>query len=438
MRDIFLGAVFFGSLPAVLARPWLGVLLLCWFGYMNPHRLCYGFALLFPFVAIATAVTVVGMFISSESRGIAWTKETSLLLAFIVWMNITTVFALNQADAWYEWDRTMKIQFTIFITLALIRDRLRLDALVWTIALSLGFYGVKGGLWAIATGGSNKVQGPQYTFINDNNTVALALVMTIPLLRYLQLRSESKIIRLGLSVALVLTTVAVLVTYSRGGVIALVAVGGLLWLKSRKKVLIGLLIVACIPVFYNFLPQAWYDRMSTIRTYREDNSALGRLNAWQFAYNIATERPIVGGGYRVFTEDLFRKYAPDPEDFHDAHSIYFEVLGEQGFVGLFLFLALGATTWFTASRIIREAKRDPALTWARDLVAMVQVSLAGYAVGGAFVGLAYYDLPYHLLSIVMITKHIIRQPQPEPVAMEDGRDEYAGVRQYGYQTENAM
>ena len=97
-------------------------------------------------------------------------------------------------------------------------------------------------------------------------------------------------------------------------------------------------------------------------------------------------------------------YAPVPEDVHDAHSIYFEVLGEHGFVGLALYLALGWFAWRSCTQVRREAKSRPGGLWLADLVRMLQVSLVGYASSGAFLGLAYFDLYYHLVALVVLAK----------------------------------
>jgi probable O-glycosylation ligase (exosortase A-associated) len=130
---------------------------------------------------------------------------------------------------------------------------------------------------------------------------------------------------------------------------------------------------------------------------------MGRLNAWGFAINLAGERPLVGGGFRAFTPELFLKYAPTPTDFHDAHSIYFEVLGEQGYVGLMLYLMLALVSFRTCMRIRAKTAARAELAWANELASMIQVSLVGFAVGGAFLGLAYFDLPYSLMAIIALT-----------------------------------
>jgi probable O-glycosylation ligase (exosortase A-associated) len=164
-----------------------------------------------------------------------------------------------------------------------------------------------------------------------------------------------------------------------------------------------------LPIALSIMPQQWFDRMDTIRNYEEDTSAQGRLNAWQFAFNLAVDRPFVGGGFETFDRALFAVYAPNPTDVRDAHSIYFEVLGEHGFVGLALFLGLGISLWRGCSLTIRRTRDDPDLVEYEHLLRMVQVSFIAYATSGAFLGLAYFDLFYNLVAIAVIAKVWVRE-----------------------------
>ena len=410
MRDIALILIFAVLIGWALTRPWLGIMILSWFSYMNPHRLTYGFAHYFPFVAVAAGVTMLSYFMSRERKAFPWSREVVLEVLFTLWFTITTITALNTDFAWAYWDRAFKVQLSIFMTLMILRTRFHLEALVWTIVISLGFYGVKGGLWSLLTGGHNRVYGPEQSFIYDNNTLAVALVMTLPLMRYLQVHAQHKLIRLGLTGAQVLTALAVLTTYSRGGFLALGVVGLALWTKSKHKLVFAVTLVLVAVPLVKFMPREWKERMSTIQNTDEqdmDQSAKGRLNAWMFAVNLVKDRPLVGGGFRVFISPEFFKYAPDPRDRHDAHSIYFEVLGEHGFPGIALFLLMGISTWFTARSVIKRARKIPELEWAADMVRMLQVSLAGFATGGAFAGLAFFDLPYHLMAMVVLCNVLV-------------------------------
>jgi probable O-glycosylation ligase (exosortase A-associated) len=88
---------------------------------------------------------------------------------------------------------------------------------------------------------------------------------------------------------------------------------------------------------------------------------------------------------------------------HDVHSIYFEVMGEHGFIGFGMFILLAVFAWLRANQVIRECKRDPERKWAADLAGMIQVSLVAYGAGGAFLGLAYFDLTYHLMIVLVLT-----------------------------------
>ncbi|MEQ1592405.1 MAG: putative O-glycosylation ligase, exosortase A system-associated [Thiobacillaceae bacterium] len=402
MRDLFITGLIFSLLPFVFKRPWLGILLWSWLGYMNPHRLAWGFAYSFPFAMIVGVVTIFAFFFSTEKKEMPWTRETVLLLIFMLWMLITTFFAFYPELAWVQWEKIWKIQFMVILTALIINDREKLHWLVWVIALSLGFYGVKGGIFTIVNGGAYRVQGPTGTFIGGNNEMALALVMTIPLIRYLHLQAMQQWVKWGLASAMVLTGVAAIGSQSRGALLAMLSMGLFLWLKSRNKIFTGIYMAAAIVIMAMVMPQEWYDRMNTIQEYQTDQSALGRINAWHTAYNVAKTH-VTGGGFEMFQAQTFRQFAPDPWNVHDVHSIYFEAMGEQGFLGLGIFLLLGLFAWLRAQRVIRNCKQDAERKWAADLAAMIQVSLIGYAAGGAFLGMAYFDLPYHLIIIIVLT-----------------------------------
>jgi probable O-glycosylation ligase (exosortase A-associated) len=401
MRDILVTAIAFGVLPFIFKRPWIGILLWCWLGYMNPHRQTWGFAYDFPFAAICAIVTILA-FLFSREKEMVWTRETVLLLVFIGWMFTTTLFAFYPDLAWIQWEKVWKIQLMVFLTLMLIKERQHLHWMIWVIALSLGYYGVKGGIFTIVHGGQFRVQGPAGTFFGGNNEMALVLAMLIPLIRYLHLQEPRKWVRLGLASAMVLSGIAAIGSQSRGGMLAMVAMGVFLWLKSRHKLVTAVYMVLVVLIIAAVMPQAWHDRMNTIENYEQDGSAMGRINAWHTAFNVAKVR-VTGGGFDMFQPPTYRQFAPDPFNVHDVHSIYFEVMGEHGFIGFGMFILLAVFTWLRANQVIRTCKNDPDRKWAADLAAMIQVSLVGYGTGGAFLGLAYFDLTYHLLIVIVLT-----------------------------------
>lgn len=417
MRDAIVFAIVFGLLPFSIKRPVIGVFLFTWISLMNPHRLTYGPAYDFPFAAVIVAVTLVGMVASREPKRLPVTPLTVVLLLFMAWMTITGFTAFEPDRAWTEWDRVMKTLFMVMVTMAVINTEKDIKSFAWVVALSLGFYGLKGGIFTIASGGSSRVLGPSGTYIGDNNDLALAMVMTVPLAWYLHTLVRQKYLRYGLMALAGCTLISAAGSYSRGALLAGGAMLAFLWLKSRTKARTGLVLLLAVPLVFMVMPEQWFHRMDTIDNYQADNSAMGRINSWHFATNLAMDN-LTGGGFRTFTPRMFRIYAPEPLNVHAPHSIYFQVLGEHGFVGLALFLTFFFLAWRTGSRVIRFTRDKPELRWARDLAAMCQVSLVGYAVGGAFLTLAYFDLFYDIVTLMVLleklflSKHAAALPGP--------------------------
>ena len=214
----------------------------------------------------------------------------------------------------------------------------------------------------------------------------------------------------------VLCIFSILGSSSRGAFLALAATGILLVLKSRHRLALSLGLVVMLAVSSAFVPEKWIGRMKTIETFQEDGSAMGRLQVWGFAIKVALDRPLVGGGFRVsYSDEIYKKYVPEAEKSRNFHSVYFEVLGELGFPGLFIFLGLLISTWRCGSAIIKKTRGREDLSWANDLARMVQISLIGFAVGGAFQNLAFYDLYYHMIAIMFLTNQIVEKSlQPRP------------------------
>lgn len=427
MRDIVVAAVIFGILPFVFKRPFWGILLSTWLGYMNPHLLCYGFIIGMPVVFIVAIVTMIGMLIAKEAKRMIWSREIILLLIFLAWMAVTTTQAFFVDLAIDQYIKIIKIQILTFMALLLLTTRERVHAFIWVIVISLGFYGVKGGIFTIVNGGAYRVQGPTSSFIEGNNELALALIMTIPLMRYLHLQETRYLVKQGLAAAMMLTAIAAIGSQSRGALVGIAVMGTVFWLKSRNKIGTLLLIALAVAAIVGIMPEEWYARMNTIETYDEDASALGRINAWWTAWNVANDR-ITGGGFWMFQGSVFQIYAPEPGRIHDAHSIYFQILGHHGFIGLAIFLALLAMTWFKCSSIIRMTKKEPKLYWARDLAAMIQVSMIGFMSAGAFLGLGYFDYIYHLIAVTVVLYHLVSSAKPAGAAAVLQQDSVGELR----------
>jgi putative inorganic carbon (hco3(-)) transporter len=400
MRDFVLGPIILAIAGYAFLHPWIGIMGWTWISIMNPHSYSWRLNNL-PVAAAIAGATLLGLLLTRDRRTLFVTRETFTLMVFMAWMCIGLPFSLDFDGSFSLWNRVMKIDLMVLVAMAVLYSKKHIIMLTWVLVGSLGFYGVKGGLFTIATGGSYRVWGPAGSYIEGNNEIALALVMVIPLIRFLHMQVKSVWIKRGLLASMLLCAIAALGSQSRGALLAIVAMATVLWWRSEKKAT-GLVVLLGVAVaLLAFMPETWWHRMDTIQTYEEDGSAMQRINAWRMAWNIASDN-ILGGGFMVSKPNICAVYSPIPTDCRAAHSIYFMVLGEHGFIGLFLFLLLWVFVWRSAGRLRLQGMKLPQTQWLAHLGAMCQVSLAGYAVGGAFLSLSYYDLPYNILILVVL------------------------------------
>ncbi len=404
MRDLIVLVLLVVSCLLALRRPWLGAVIGTGVSLGSPH-LQFGYAAAgWPVGLAISACTVVGLLVTKERRNPFGNAAVGMTIALAVWMTIAEVFALEPDLSYWLWERSMKIFLLLYLALALIDSRKKLDAFIWANVIAIGYYGVKGGLFGILTGGQFIVVGPG-GFIGGNNELALAEIVVLPFMRYLQQQSANKWLRRALGVSMALMAVSIVVSHSRGALVGLVAMMSFFWLKNDNKFRWGVLILIGAVIGAFAMPAEYWNRMDTIATYQEDTSAQGRINSWWLAWNLATDR-ITGGGCTLTVPWIFAKYAPNPQMILVAHSIYFQMMGEQGFIGLGIFLLIGFLTWVNASRMISRGKADPSLKWAAQLGAMIHASMVGYAVSGAFLSLAYFDLPYNVMAMSALGLHL--------------------------------
>jgi len=406
VRDLLLLALVFGLAPVALLRPHIGALAYHWVSLMNPHRLVWGFMYGQPIGQLFAGVTLAGWILTPERKRPLVTPLTWLLLAFFAWTTLTTLNAQVPEAAWAEWQRLSKIVAAALMSCALFAEERRLRQFVAVVALSIAFFGVKGGLFVLATGGAHLVWGPPQSLIGDNNGLALALVTILPLLAWLAETASRRGLRLALWGAFALTLVAVLGTRSRGGFVALLVTGGVLALRSRHRLAFAALALFAALVALLFLPPEWSERIASIERWDRDGSFALRLDVWAWTLELVERRPILGGGFGIFTTNGI---SDGRDTWLTAHSIVFQVLGEHGWPGLVLFLSLLAGGVLTARNAARLARGREELAWAARLGSLLEVSYVGYAAAGMFLSMAYYDLLYQLIAITILARALVRE-----------------------------
>ncbi|MES1936611.1 putative O-glycosylation ligase, exosortase A system-associated [Salinisphaera hydrothermalis] len=438
MRSLALLLFVAGTLPMAFVRPIIGLLLWMMFSYLNPHRLTWGFAVDFPWVFITAGATILALTAHPGERQAPPMKPIVVLMTlFLGWVTLSTFQASVPDAAFTRYEQFVKMMAMAYVTLMLVIDRQRLDWVIWTIVASFGFWGFKGGLFTLLTGGNYHVMGPESSFFTDNNIFALIMCMTLPLMRYVQLQVQHRWLRLGLWLLMGLTAVSIVGTYSRGGLLALAVTATMLIWKSRRRAMLILVAPVAALALASFMPPQYFHRMHTIDKYHQDASAQGRIESWKFATHVALAHPLVGGGMEVWSShNMWRRYGPEGAVPGRAiHSIFFEVLGEQGFVGLALFLGLLVAGYLGLGGVRRRARAGPAdAWWLADLASMMQVSLVGYAAAGSLLPTPYIDFLYQLLALVAVLQVMVARAEQ---AAESNSKNNAATRRLSAQSSRA-
>lgn len=400
MRDLLVLIMTMGGAAAGFMRPWIGVLALAVFAYLNPHRYAWGFTTTMPVYFIVFTGTVLGLVFNSKDRQpFPWTRETKLFIALLAWFTLTTFWEPDfPGPAKEQWTKVMKIYVGIFPTLWLITTKEKLRWLVITIALSFGLIGLKGGIFALGTGFQYRVWGPDNTFYDGNNEIALALNMMLPLLILCAKEVPNKNIKLFFYAVFVFSIFSIISSWSRGGLLTLCAVLGAMVFTGKKKWLSVPLIVAALVFAVPNLPEEWFGRMQTIQTYEEDLSMQGRFRAWGYAWERVVDDPLTGGGFETWRGGE-----------RDVHNSYLEMLSEHGFVAFVLWFSLLFGTILALERIRKRSMIYEETTWMKDYARAIQISLLGYAVGSMALGVAYWDIFYHLVAIAVLLKVMMRK-----------------------------
>ncbi len=419
MRDLVaLGAMFF-FVPLAFMNPFSAYLLWGWGGLIALNFYLFGFMSGLPYVFIFALITLGPVFFRKDviRQHFEPNRTVVLMILYVVHGFVCAVFAYPGLERnWELWGNVAKTVLFCLLMPMLANDRFRIHSIVVMMALALSFHGVLDGLKFIASAGAHNAQSnPKF---GDNNHLSLILLMALPVIYYLQHYAAHRLARWGFLGALVLTLLAVMATRSRAGLIGLFVVGVAVVLTTRRRWSAVIAVLLATVLITQVAPDDWTTRMQTIQSADQDASFMGRVAAWKVSSAIAVAHPFVGGGFRALQSvpvwDRFRSqqgllgFIDTPvlnRSGVAAHSIWFEVMGDLGFVGLFLFVALLVNAFLTRRHIralVRANGGDQ--RWAGDLADMLGISLLAYVVTGSTLSAAYFELPYVCMMLLEVVK----------------------------------
>ncbi len=410
MRDVLLALFLLSAFPMVIYRYQVGAMIIGFISFMYPQSNTFGFALSVQWLDIFLVLSLVGYFLKQGYKDYKHHTIISLTLFLYLWVCLSTIFAINWMFAYDLWLKFSKVLVLCYVVYAMLNTERRLMAFMKVMVISIGFYGIKGGLFTIISGGGSQVLGPINSFFADNNGMALVLTMVLPFMIFFITHAESIYQRYFALFCTLTTAIAVLGTQSRTGLAALgVTILYFTWLQ--KKLFRALLIIVPVAVVaFFFMPETWTERMMTTTELESDVSFQGRVDMWKASIRIANDYPILGGGYNViYLPEVIVRYIPLGVTARAIHSAYFQMMAEHGYAGFVIFVIILGYTYYCARRMARQARNVSALPWMGDLTVAIRSSLVGYIVLGATANIAFFDLLYFVMVITAIADNLLQQ-----------------------------
>lgn len=422
MKDLFFLVFIAYVLLLGLRRPFLWVLLYVYIDILAPQRIGYSIITTLPLSLIAFAAAFGGWLAIDRKDGARFTLRQGLMLGLLGYCWWTTRNADFPLDALTKWDWVWKaLLFAIFLPLTL-TTRARIEGLALSLVLSVAMIVIATGLKVVTGGGG---YGELNFFVDDNSgiyessTLATVAIGLIPLLWWL-VRHGTIFPRhwSAAAFAAALTFAALLVpigTEARTGLLCIAALAVLMLRYTRRRLMFiagaGVLGLVALP----FLPQSYYDRMATIASPGGDESASTRMAVWEWTLDYVKTKPL-GGGFDAYRSNRFTYTMPvtktdgnttsvtytEVEDKARAyHSSVFEMLGEQGWPGLFMWLMLHVVGLWQMERLQRrwKASDTEATRWIAPLAAALQMGAVIYLVGALFQGIAYQPVMLMLAGL---------------------------------------
>lgn len=421
MRDVF----FLAMLPLLMylmaRRPFIAVGMWIWTALFFPNAWLYGFANNFRYNLIFTAITILGYLVMKDKPKVNFGSLGALVFLFFLWTLASSAMGEGvPAITWEIMTRFFKVILLFVFVVLIVDKKLHIDFFLWCVVLSVGFFGGLEALKYIASGGGHKIEGFSGHVLGDRNELSLAFVISLPICYYLlqQYGKESKWLRLGLLGLMGLLIAAIIGTQSRGGFIAMLVLAGYFFLKSDRKIVLAIFSIVLAAALSQFVSSEWTSRMDTIGTADSDASFMGRVVAWKLSFILAMNHPFFGGGFKALenfpiwielSKDFFSypffytgDALPDQNAPHAAHSVYFQVMGEHGFIGLAIYLALLLRAFMLARSIAIRAKKHVELNWIASLATMLQLSVFAFCVGGAALSFAYFELMFAIYGLLLV------------------------------------
>ncbi len=421
MRDLLLAAFLLAFFALALKRPFLFVLTYVYVDIVAPQLLGYGFLIGKPISLIAAAMAVGSWLLVDARRGFTFTTRGALTLLLLAYCFLTTLSADLPEAAWGKWEWVWKsLFFGIFLPLTL-RTRLRVEAVLLVMMLSAAALVISGGVKTLAGGGG---YGTLVMLVQDNSglyegsTASCIAIAIIPIILWMAKHGtifppdwRVRTFAYALCFACLLIPIG---TQTRTGLLCIGLLAVLMLRGNKHRFLYmggaAMLALAAVPL----LPQSFTARMGTIQDHQSDQSASTRLAVWAWTIDFVGDNPM-GGGFEAYLQNRVRvetvagqssgaveriSTSAVVDEGRAWHSAYFEMLGEQGFPGLALFLLIHLIGLARMERLRRRyADAGPDDAWIAPLATALQHFQLVYLLGAAFIAVAFQPFVWLVMGV---------------------------------------
>jgi putative inorganic carbon (HCO3(-)) transporter len=378
--------------------------------------------------SLVMAIAAIGSYVLLDRRSPPrFSFHTALVLIFAGWCTLSISWAEMPSQAWDKWDWAFKVLlFAAFLTLVL-RSRVQIEGFLQVFLFAASVHMLAPGIKTMLSGsGYGRELGVFVTNagagLSESSYLSAASIAFIPIMLYLRKHSilipKSRLRDLGYLGLIVVAVFAAISTYARTALVGFAVVAVFLWLQSRQKILFTICAVVLAIGAMAMTADSWNERIDTTADYDTEGSALGRILVWKWTLNYVSEHPL-GGGFQSFLIDRIEFPAPNGQAplvvYGKAfHNIFIEVLGEQGFPGLAMYVTLILLSLWYMWRVMWRTRGKPYLLWVHDLAGTLITSLLTIVACGCFIGIAYQAMVWYLLTLpVCLNAYLSRVEQLE-------------------------
>ena len=396
MRDLVFILIFPILIYYAIKRPFIGVGLWFWSSNFKINELLYGFAHSIPINMVFALCTIISFITYKDKPKFKLDSLFTLVLLFFLWTTLSSMLTIStESIVWERWNYLLKTLIFFLFAVLVLKSQKELDFVFTLLILGVGFLGMMEGMKFIVSAGGHRINSISGVS-GDNNFFALMINISIPILIYLISIQPKKIIRYALKFVGLFLILGIIATYSRGGFLGLAIIAFYTTMGSKYKIRVTLLLGLVVLAGMFLMPDEWFSRMNTLENAEEDSSFMGRVVAWKISTLLAMHN-ITGGGFNALINfSLWEYYSmyihelsfietpePDPLRPHAAHSIYFQVLGDHGFIGLILFISMLSSAYFKITKAYITAKKLQLSDGLISLCQNIRLSLIVYCIAGA-------------------------------------------------------